>query len=137
MTLFLLDTNMVSYIVHGRSTSARARLRNLKDSDAGCISAITEGEIRYGLARRPQATALKAMMEKFLDNIRILPWRSEEAKAYGEVRARLQRTGKTLGSLDMQIAAHAVALGATLVTHDKAFQQVANLPGIEDWATDL
>jgi len=137
VNLFLLDTNTVSYIVHGRSASARATLLNLKNADTVCISAITEGEIRYGIARRPQATALKAMMEKFLDSIRILPWRSEEAKAHGDVRAKLQRSGKPLGSLDMQIAAHAVALEAILVTHDKAFQQVADLPGIEDWATDL
>lgn len=128
---------MVSYIVHGRSTFARARLRNIKNPDTGSISAITESEIRYGLARRPQAAAFRAMMEKFLDSIPVLPWRSEEAKAYGQLRARLQRTGKALGTLDMQIAAHAVALDATLVTHDAAFRQVTDLPGIEDWATDL
>ena len=89
MTLFLLDTNTVSYIVHGRSASARATLLNLKNVDAACISAITEGEIRYGLARRPQATAFKALMEKFLDSIRSLPWGSEEAKAYGALRASM------------------------------------------------
>ena len=137
MTLFLLDTNTVSYIVHGRSASARATLLNLKNADSACISAISEGEIRYGLARRPQATAFKAMMEKFVDSIRILPWGSEEAQAYGVLRASLQRTGKPLGSLDMQIAAHAIALNATLVTHDAAFRQVSDLPCIEDWATDV
>ncbi len=137
MTLFLLDTNMVSYIVRHRSAAARARLLGLKHGDTGCISAITEAEIRYGLALRPQATALKAMMEGFLASIPILPWASNEAKVYGEVRAQLQRTGKMLGSQDLQIAAHAVALDAILVTHDAAFRQVSDLHAIEDWATDL
>jgi tRNA(fMet)-specific endonuclease VapC len=45
--------------------------------------------------------------------------------------------GKTLGPLDMQIAAHAIALGAVLVTNDKAFHHVSDLIGVKNWATDL
>ncbi len=45
--------------------------------------------------------------------------------------------GKTLGPLDMQIAAHAVALRAILITNDKTFQNVPDLAGVENWATDL
>jgi len=69
--------------------------------------------------------------------IRILSWGREEARVYGELRASLEAAGKTLGSMDMQIAAHAVAVSAVLVTSDKAFGFVPDLKGTVNWATDL
>jgi tRNA(fMet)-specific endonuclease VapC len=98
---------------------------------------ITEAEIRYGLAKRPEATALKERMEWLMAAIRILPWGRDEARVYGELRASLEAAGKTLGSMDMQIAAHAVGAGAVLVTSDKVFGFVADLKGTVNWATDL
>jgi tRNA(fMet)-specific endonuclease VapC len=110
---------------------------NLEKDEVACLSAITEAEIRYGLAKRPEATALRERMEWFLAAIKILPWGREEAKTYGALRARLESSGKTLQNMDMQIAAHAIATGATLVTNDKAFAQVDDLHAIVNWATDL
>jgi tRNA(fMet)-specific endonuclease VapC len=133
----MLDTNMVSYIVKGRSRLARARLLALQGDDIACISSITEAEIRYGLARKPEATALKALMDGFLAGIQVLPWGREEAEAYGQIRADLEKSGKSLGNMDMMIAAHAVATGAVLVTNDKGFGQVKGLDATVNWATDL
>lgn len=135
--LYMLDTNMVSYVVKGRSPAARARLLALKDDEVAAISAITEAEIRHGLAKRPEATALKALMEGFLASIQVLPWDRDEADAYGRVRAKLEKKGISLGSMDMMIAAHASASGAVLVTNDKAFSQVEDLHATVNWATDL
>jgi tRNA(fMet)-specific endonuclease VapC len=135
--LYMLDTNMVSYIVKGHSQAARARMLNLEDNEVVCLSAITEAEIRYGLAKRPEATALRERMEWFLAAVKILPWGRDEAKAYGALRAKLESSGKTLGNMDMQIAAHAIALGAVLVTNDKAFAHVDDLHATVNWATDL
>ena len=135
--LYMLDTNMVSYVVKGRSPAARARLLALKDDEVAAISAITEAEIRYGLAKRPEATALKALMEGFLASIQVLPWDRDEADAYGRVRAKLEKNGISLGSMDMMIAAHASASGAVLVTNDKVFSQVEDLHATVNWATDL
>ncbi len=81
---------MVSYIAKGRSSAARTRLLGLKDDEVACISAITEAEIRYGLAKRPEATALKALMDGFLASIHVLPWGRDEAEAYGVLRAKLE-----------------------------------------------
>jgi tRNA(fMet)-specific endonuclease VapC len=136
-SLYLLDTNMVSYIARGRSVLARIRLNELKDNEIACISAITEAEIRYGLAKRPEATALKTVMEVFLARLRVLPWSRDEAQSYGELRARLEISGTTLGHMDMLIAAHAVSIGAVLVTNDNAFAQVDQLYATINWATDL
>jgi tRNA(fMet)-specific endonuclease VapC len=119
--LYMLDTNMVSYIARGRSSAARTRLAALKDDEVACISAITEAEICYGLAKRPDATALRSVMEGFLARLRVLPWGRDEAQSYGELRAKLEAFGTTPGHVDILIAAHAISMGAVLVTNDKAF----------------
>ncbi len=76
-------------------------------------------------------------MDGFLASIRMLPWGRDEAEAYGRVRARLEKSGVSLGNMDMMIAAHAIVTGATLVTNDRAFAQVDELAAIANWATDL
>jgi tRNA(fMet)-specific endonuclease VapC len=133
----MLDTNMVSYIVKGNSLTARDRLDALHPGDAACVSSITEAEIRYGLAKLQLSSQRIAATERFLAHTLILPFGSHEAQTYGQVRARQEAAGKTLNSLDMLIAAHAIATGAILVTHDKAFHHIPGLIAIEDWATDL
>ena len=101
------------------------------------MSAITVGEIKYGLARRPEATALRSLMEAFLASIRVLRWGVDEADAYGTVRATLEKQGITLGSMDMMIAAQAIVAIATVVTNDKAFARLPELLAPVNWATDL
>ena len=58
-----------------------------------------------------------------------MPWDSAEAAVYGRLRAELTATGQTIGTLDLLIAAHAVALGATLVTHDRALHRAGGSAG--------
>lgn len=133
--LYLLDTNTVSYIVNGRSQMARRKLdANLADS---VISAVTEGELRFGLAKKPEALKLRKAIESFLAVVEILPWDSEAARTYGVMRARMTTAGTPLSALDMMIAAHAAALDAALVTTDKAFRHAAGLHATVNWATDL
>jgi len=136
MRVYLLDTNIASYIFSGYSAAARASLENLSPLEHACISAVTEGELRYGIAKR-ESERLRHALDGFLKRIPIRSWDSDAAVTYGRLRANLQKSGKILGPLDLQIAAHAIALGATLVTRDKAFQQVSDLPGLVNWATDL
>jgi len=71
---YLLDTNTVSYIAKGNSPAARARLEALGLDESVCISSITEAELRYGLARRPAAQALRAAVEGLLLKLNILSW---------------------------------------------------------------
>ena len=133
--IYLLDTNTVSYIIKDKFPAARARLSALDSQQVG-ISCITEGELRYGLAKSGSDRRRHAV-ERLLGGLTIHPWGREAAAAYGFLRANQERIGRILEPLAMQIAAHAIALNATLVTHDAAFQQVTGLPAIEDWATDL
>lgn len=135
--LYLLDTNMVTYIVTGKSRQARQRFDSLLDSGRIAVSAITEGEIQFGIAKRPEAVRINSFMSRFLEDVGSLPWASASAQTYGDLRAKLQGSGESLSSLDSLIAAHAITLRATLVTHDHAFSRLVPLLSVEDWATDL
>jgi len=126
----MLDTNIVSHIVRGQAAAIGRLLRH--PVDAVCVSAITAGEIRFGLARRPEAHRMQAAMERFLQQTEILPWDANASRRYGPLRAEIQRLGQPIGELDLLIAAHALAVGTTLVTNDAAFARVPGLT-IEDW----
>lgn len=136
-TPYLLDTNTVGYIVSGRSRAARAAMIEARNHAPVMISAITEAEILYGLAKRPEATRLRAAVEALLESVRIVAWDSDAARAYGTLRARLSDAGKSLSAMDMLIAAHAVATDAILVTRDAALLQVELLRPAVNWAKDL
>ena len=88
------------------------------------------------MAKNP-SHRIRTVLEGFLSKLRVLPWGSEEAHAYGNLRAKLERAGKTLGNMDLLIAAHAISVDAVLVTNDESFSQVDDLAGMVNWATDL
>lgn len=127
---YMLDTNTVSHLIKKHPVVSR-RVQDVPITSL-CISSITEGELLFGLAKRPEAKRLHAVVKEFLLRVDVLPWNSETAACYGTVRAGLDRKGKILGSLDLLIAAHALAAGAVLVTSDRAISQVDSLH-IEDW----
>ena len=135
--LYLLDTNTIIYILKGKSAATRSRLAGLSTEEVASISAITEGELLYGLAKSGSGDRARRSLDWFLARLKVLPWGREEAATYGLLRARQESMGKSLAPLDTQIAAHAIAVGAVLVTNDRAFHQVDSLLGIENWANDL
>ena len=130
MSRYMLDTNAVSDLVKGHPDIAR-RLVAVPMSSV-CISAITEGELLYGLAKRSQFSRLRVAVEEFLRRTDVLPWDSTVTPSYGKLRASLEGQGKVLHALDLQIAAHALSVEAVLVSADKAFSMVAGLH-VEDW----
>ncbi len=129
---YLLDTNTASYVIKGNFTRVRARLLKVPMAEVG-ISVVTEAELRFGVARRPEATALKSVVEEFLLRVEVLPWNSEAAQHYARIRASLESEGEPIGNLDLMIAAHAVAAEVVLVTHDHVFRRVKGLR-VEDWS---
>ncbi len=130
MTRYLLDTNTLSHLIKQHPTVTRrvvaAPMASL------CISAITAGELYFGLAKRPDAKRLHLAVGALRKRLDVLPWDSAIAECYGAVRAAMERQGKGLGPLDLLIAAHALGVGAVLVTNDRAFSQVPGLV-VEDW----
>jgi len=129
---YLLDTNTVSFHIRQSSALLQRRLRAIPAASVA-LSVITEMEIRYGLARNP-ALKIAPSIEAFLQGISILPLTSETSRHYARVRADLDALGTPIGPLDLLIAAHALSLGATLITTDLGeFRRVTGLH-CEDWA---
>ncbi len=128
---YLLDTNTVSYLIKGNFPRVRERLLKVPMAEVG-ISVITEAELRFGAAKKPEATRLKSIVEEFLLRVEILPWDSQAAQRYAEIRANLEHMGEPMGNLDMMIAAQALAAQAVLISNDRVFKRVKHLK-VEDW----
>jgi tRNA(fMet)-specific endonuclease VapC len=131
--LYMLDTNMCSYIIKGHPATVRDHLLQVPMSSV-CISVITEAELLRGVTKKPEAKRLSLIVNEFLLCVDILPWDSSTAKAYAQLRTHCEAEGKSLGAMDILIAAHSVAAKATLVTNDKAFYNVAHHLVLEDWS---
>ncbi len=131
MIRYLLDTNVISALVKDHPNVTQKIIA--APINSLCISAITEGEICFGLAMRPDAKKLHRLVREILLHVDVMPWNHDVSQQYGNLRAELTRTGKQPGPIDILIAAHAMQLGAVLVTSDRAYKYVPNLE-IEDWA---
>ena len=133
---YMLDTNMVSFLIKKESESVAERMRK-ESKENICISSIVAGEILHGLAKKPEAITLSAAMKRFLLSVDILPWNFTAAQVYGGFRAACEAEGKSLSAHDMLIAAHSIASGSVLVSNDKSFRNVAHLLALEDWAEPI
>ncbi len=129
---YLLDTDIVSLALKGKSQRILEVLASKPRSRVG-VSVITEMELHFGLEKHPAPGRIKPIVGAFLSTVRVLPLPPDIAAVYGALRWALERTGRPIGPMDTIIAAHSVALGAVLVTHNsKEFGRVAGLR-CEDW----
>ena len=132
MIRFLLDTNICIDIIRRRSEKALRRLTASPVGQVG-ISSITLAELEYGVYKSadPQRNAV-ALLE-FCTPLEIAPFDEHAALAYGRIRAVLEHKGRTIGPMDMLIAAHALALETTLVTNNlREFKRIKDLQ-LENW----
>jgi tRNA(fMet)-specific endonuclease VapC len=127
---FMLDTHTVSHLMCGNAQVAR-RVRQ-QAVNTLCMSAVTEGELLFGVARRPQARRLHLAVRELRARVAGVPWTSTAAEHYGPLRAELSARGTLFDTLDLLIAAHALAEGTVLVSSDRAFARVPGLR-VEDW----
>lgn len=131
--LRMLDTDISSYLLKGRSPAIEARLHAIPPHDV-CISVMTRAELQFGLKRLPPDHRLHLAVREFLKLVRVLPWDSDSADLYAELRHRLEGSGQPIGDFDMMIAAHALAAGATLVTNNQRhFQRLPAPLLLENW----
>ena len=136
---YLLDTNTFSYIAKGNSPAARAMFfKHSQDREAVLsISSISEAEVRYGMEKRALSRERRAAIEGLFAHLTILPWGSNEAAAYARAKAKLESEGIAVATMDMLIAAQAIAAKAVLVTRASIFARMDDLRGVENWASDL
>ena len=130
MKQYMLDTNTISHLIKAHPAVAR-HVVNVPMASL-CISAITEGELLFGLAKRPEAKRLHLVVRELLLRVDVLPWDRVVAERYGSARAEMARQGKILAPLDLLIATHALSVDAVLVTNDQSFRLVDDLK-VEDW----
>jgi tRNA(fMet)-specific endonuclease VapC len=131
-TLYVLDTDTASYFIRGRHPALDARVAATPAKNL-CISAVTRGELLYGLQLKGGAHRLTQVVEQFLLQVQCLPWDAAAATHFGRIAAQLHKAGTPIGAMDAMIAGHAAALGAVLVTNNAShFGRVENLV-TENW----
>lgn len=137
MSLYLLDTNIISDMMRNARGPAAQRVIDITAGNPLALfrtSVIVDCELRYGLARKPQARLLAAY-ERTMAILMVLPLEPDAAAIYALLRHRLTAIGIGLDANDSLIAAHALTLNATLVSADAAFARVPGLQ-VENWLVD-
>ncbi|WP_345793250.1 tRNA(fMet)-specific endonuclease VapC [Thauera sp. JM12B12] len=132
MLRYLLDTNIVIYVIKRRPLSALA----LFNENAGhmAISSITLAELMHGAEKSNAPTRSLAAVEDFCSRLEVLPYGPKAAMHYGSIRAKLESRGQTIGVNDLHIAAHARSEGLTLVSNNlREFERVEALQ-LANWA---
>ena len=128
---YSLDTNIVSDLVRNPQGRVARHIRRVGET-AVCASVIVAAELRYG-AQKKGSARLAAQLDAVLGALAIVAFEPPADVAYGAIRARLERSGRSIVGNDLLIAAQAVALGLTIVTDNEAeFGGVEGL-SVENW----
>jgi len=132
MKLYMLDTDMCSYIIKNHPAHVLKRFQKLR-LDQVCISIVTYAELIYGVERSSSKRVNRPIIDDFVRHLDVLVWDVDAADQYGTIRVVLETQGTPIGAMDMLIAAHAKSIKATLVTNNqKHFTQVEGL-NVENW----
>lgn len=128
---YMLDTNICIYIAKHQPPEVKARFERLKPGQL-VMSAITYGELHYGACKSGQLPRALTQLEELVQDIPVESLDSTVARAYGEIRATLEK-GRLIGNNDLWIGAHAMALDVTLATNnEREFKRIAGL-SVENW----
>ncbi|HXU32097.1 MAG TPA: PIN domain-containing protein [Thermoanaerobaculia bacterium] len=128
--LFMLDTDSVSFALRGQGGIGDHLARERPSTV--CISSITLAELSFGAWKR-KSNKLHASIDAFTAGIQVVPFDAKAAQKFGSLGAALDAAGTPIGQLDTMIAAHALALGVTLISNNtKHFEMVPGL-SLENW----
>lgn len=131
MSLFLPDTNACSQFMRGhpalvpRWIDAAPFLR---------LSTIVVAELEYGAAKI-HPSRQRVRLDALVTTLPHEPFTLADAAEFGRLRALLAHRGELIGPYDLLIAAQALRLGATVVTHN--LREFSRVPGLKvaDWQT--
>ena len=131
---YLLDTNVISHVMRNPTGLVAQRIfgREEHEGNSGvCTSLVVQCELLFGLSRRP-SQRLQSAYARQMEQLPVLPLEDNVGPHYATLRTHLELAGTPIGANDTLIAAHALALGATLVTADAEFSRVPGL-SVENW----
>jgi tRNA(fMet)-specific endonuclease VapC len=127
----LLDTNTCIYAIRKRPPGVLARL-NALDAESVALSVVVAMELEVG-AMRAEAHAYAPAVHRWLDEFKVLPLEDASRVHFARIKCDLMERGQMIGPMDLLIASHALALGATLVTNNtREFRRVKGLK-LENW----
>lgn len=131
---YVLDTTVVSALMRAEEGPAR-RLLALRPADVGIPQPVL-AEIRYGLARLPRSRRKQELEERLgvvLRGVGRVEWTDEVSRLFGDLKSALERRGERVDDFDVAIAAHALAVGAAIVSQN--LRHFARVPGlsVESW----
>jgi len=133
MSLFMLDTDISSYLIRGDHPEVIEEFS--KNFKKVCISAITAGELQYGALKRNNP-GLTKKIQAFCEIVQIVEWNSAAAIYYAKIRNDLEKAGTPIGNMDMLIAASAMAENAILITNNSLhFSRIQNLK-LDNWVKE-
>ena len=128
---YLLDTNTVTDLIHYPQGRVAQRI-HATGVERICVSIIVAAELRFG-AEKKGSPRLRERVDTVLRFLAIIPFAPPADTAYGRLRAQLEKAGTPIGNNDLLIAAHAIALGYTVVTNNqREFARIGFLPR-ENW----
>ena len=133
---YLLDTNIFIYLCKGTYPAIADHIRSFGPGDI-VISSITLAELEFGIAKSAKPEKNRRHFQELLLPFEILPFDSQAAIEYGIIRNCLEKAGSPIGPLDTLIAAHALAMGACLVTNNE--REFSRVPGlrVENWSRGI
>ncbi len=129
----LLDTNICIYLIKKRPPSVLKRFDALP-AGAVAISSITVAELEFGAQKSQYPSQNQQALEQYLLPLVILDFDHEAARTHGKIRTWLESRGKTIGAIDLLIAAHALSRGLPLATNN--VREFLRVPGLKvlNWA---
>lgn len=136
--LYMLDTDISSYLIRKRPLEVLAVMQGkIEKGHDIVISVITYAELLFGAERSANPRKHRKIIDEYKTRVdQILPWDADVAETFARVKAKLFDKGTPIGGNDTMIAAHALSVGAVVVTNnEKHFKCVKGLK-LENWAAE-
>lgn len=132
---YLLDTNILIYLVKNRPPAVAQRINALPDDDRLCMSFITWAELLKGAERSSRRDGVRQRLDALALQVPVVfDADARLCEHHATHSARLKQSGTPIGGNDLWIACHALALDATLVSNNlREFQRIPGLR-LANWA---
>jgi len=133
MPRLMLDTSVLIEVLRNPDSPQGNRVGALDDDVEVVLSSIVAAELAVGFALLPRQAKARERLAQLGGAFTQSPFGFAAAAAYGPLRAALRKRGSPIGAIDELIAAHALALDATVATLNTAdFSRVPQLK-VADW----